>query len=59
MKSMDEQLKSLLQKLEVSAQKIVDTRGYTREVEKIRILQETIKEQITNENTRTAARPLR
>ena len=59
MKSMDEQLKSLLQKLEISAQKIVDTRGYTREVEKIRILQETIKEQITNENTRTTARPLR
>lgn len=59
MKSMDEQLQSLLQKLEISSQKIVETRGYTREVEKLRILQETIKEQITNENTRTAARPLR
>ena len=59
MKSMDEQLQSLLQKLEISSQKIVETRGYTREVEKIRILQETIKEQITNENTRTAARPVR
>ncbi len=59
MKSMDEQLQSLLQKLEISSQKIVETRGYTREVEKLRILQETIKEQITNENTRTAARPVR
>ena len=59
MKSMDEQLKSLLQKLEVSAQKIVETSGYTKEVEKIRVLQETIKEQIANENTRIAARPLR
>lgn len=59
MKSMDEQLQNLLQKLEISSQKIVETRGYTREVEKIRVLQETIKEQITNENTRTAARPVR
>lgn len=59
MKSMDEQLQSLLQKLEISSQKIVETRGYTREVEKIRVLEETIKEQITNENTRTAARPVR
>jgi len=59
MKSMDEQLKNLLQKLEVSAQKIVETRGYTKDVEKIRILEETIKEQITNENTRIAARPVR
>lgn len=59
MKSAKSLLEESLLRLELSAKKIVETRGYTREVEKIKILEELIKEQLINENTRSAARSLR
>ncbi|MCC7404337.1 MAG: hypothetical protein IT288_08060 [Bdellovibrionales bacterium] len=59
MKKPEEELRSTLRKLEESGRKIVATRGYTREVEKIRMLEELIKEQLKNENTRYATRPVR
>lgn len=59
MKKNMEQLKNSLKKLEISAQKVVETRGYTKEVEKIRMLEELIKEQLINENSRHSTRQVR
>lgn len=59
MKEADSQLMGALKRLQQSAQKIVETRGYTREAGKIRMLEELIREQLKGENTRTSARPTR
>ena len=40
-----------LQKLEKAYKQILETQAYNKETEKIRILQEMIREQIRNENT--------
>lgn len=50
------QLKETLKKLEKSSKKIVETRGYTEEVARLRTLEELIKEQFKNENSRYSAR---
>lgn len=50
------QLEEALAKLDQSARKIIETRGYTKQVEKIKILEEMIKEQLLNEDSRTPAR---
>ena len=47
-------LQAALKKLDETAQKIVDTNGYTEETEQIRVLQELIKEQLSHENTDSA-----
>ena len=56
----DEQLKlklnNMLQRLDESAKKIVETRGYTDDAEKVKILEELIREQMLNENSRTTTR---
>lgn len=54
-----EQLKLFLERLETSVQKILATRGYTGDVKHLKILHEMIREQLTDENTRSAARPIR
>lgn len=54
MKSKDE-LEESLKRLDESARKIIKTRGYTRELEKIKMLEELIKEQLRNEDTRRSA----
>lgn len=59
MKEATGRLKQNLQRLEKSAQKIVETRGYTQDVEKIKMLGELIKEQLINENSRPATRTVR
>jgi hypothetical protein len=55
----EKELRNALQRLEQSAQKVVETRGYTKEVAKIRLLEEIIREQLKNENSRTTTRPVR
>ncbi len=45
-----------LSKLEIAYEKIMESKGYTSESEKVKILAEFAKEQVENENTRTAAR---
>lgn len=52
-------LQKSLQQLEQLARKIIETRGYTSESEKIRALEEIIKEQIINENSRHTTRQTR
>ncbi|MCB0412181.1 MAG: hypothetical protein KDD22_06615 [Bdellovibrionales bacterium] len=55
----DSSLDHLLQKLESSARKIVETRGYTREARKIKVLEELLKEQVLSENSNNSTRPTR
>ena len=50
------QLKESLSKLERTADKIISTRGYTREVEGVKILSELIREQLTSENISRSTR---
>ena len=52
MKASKQQLSKKLQSLDALSSKIVETRGYTRDVEKIRLLAEMIKEQLAGENSR-------
>lgn len=52
-------LKKSLDKLEKAAQQIVSTRGYTKEVENIRMLNEMIREQLINENINYSTRKIR
>jgi len=43
-----------LQRLEKAYEEILKTQGYTRETEKLKILVEMTREQVHNENPRTA-----
>ena len=53
-RALEQKLKVALNKLEESSEKIVKTRGYTEENEKIKMLVELIKEQLTNADTRNS-----
>jgi hypothetical protein len=55
-KKIENHLEASLQKLELAYRKILETQGYNKESEKIRILQEMIKEQTKHENTLSSAR---
>ena len=52
-------LKEFLQKLEASADKIVATQGYNQGTEKLKMVEELIKEQVIHANSRPAARQTR
>ena len=52
-------LEQALSKLNETSKKLISTRGYTSEVENLKILEELLKEQLQNENTRLAARQAR
>lgn len=45
-----------LKRLEKAYSEILKTQGYTAETEKVKFLQELVKEQVGNENTRPATR---
>lgn len=55
----ESKLRIFLSRLEESARRIVNTRGYTDEAQKLRVLEELIKEQLKNENTRSTASEIR
>jgi hypothetical protein len=59
MKDLEAQLKGALQRLETSAKKIVETRGYGKDVARLRTLIEVIKEQLKNEDSNSSTRPVR
>lgn len=59
MSEAQDKLKDALERLEQSAQKIVETRGYTKDVKSLKVLEEMIKEQLINANTRTSTRTIR
>ena len=50
-KELEQRLAGALKQLEISASNVIKTRGYTTEVEKIKVLEEMIREQIKNENS--------
>lgn len=53
------ELQKSIQKLEASAQKIIETRGYTDESRRLRMLSELLREQLKNEDPRYSTRPIR
>ncbi len=55
----EEVLQTTLQRLENSTRKIVSTRGYNRDAKNLKALEELIREQLTNENTRSSNRSSR
>lgn len=59
MSSLENDLRNALVRLEQTIQKVVETRGYTKEIAKLRLLEETIKEQLKNENSRHSTRAVR
>lgn len=50
MKDKRKELESELKRLDESAKKLIKTRGYTKEVDKLKMLEELIREQLANEN---------
>lgn len=50
MKDKRKELESELKRLDESARKLIQTRGYTKEVDKLKMLEELIREQLANEN---------
>lgn len=54
-----EKLKKSLNDLEKAAQQIVNTRGYTKEAESIKMLNELIREQLINESANHTTRKAR
>jgi len=59
MNEKENSLKKFLEKLEASADKILGTQGYNQRAERLRILEELIKEQVTHANTRSSTRQTR
>ena len=59
MSESEEKLRAALKRLETSTQKLVNTRGYTRDVKSLKVLEEMIREQLTHANTRSATRTIR
>jgi hypothetical protein len=59
MSDSEEKLKGALQRLQVSTQKIITTRGYTGEAKSLKALEEIIREQLLNANTRSTTRTIR
>jgi len=59
MKDLESQLKDALLRLETSAKKVVETRGYGKDAARLRTLIEMIKEQLKNENSGPPARTVR
>jgi hypothetical protein len=57
--SQEDELRAALQRLETSVQKILSTRGYSKDVKRLKALHEMIREQLTNANTRSSTRTIR
>lgn len=54
-----EKLKAVLDRLETSTQKIISTRGYSKDAKSLKLLEEMIKEQLTNAHPRSSTRTIR
>ncbi len=50
MKDKRKELESELKRLNESTKRLIQTRGYTKEVDKLKMLEELIREQLGNEN---------
>jgi hypothetical protein len=52
-------LKAVLERLELSTRKIISTRGYSKDAKSLKLLEEMIKEQLTNAHPRSSTRTIR
>lgn len=59
MSETEAKLKKALERLQTTAQKIVQTRGYTQDARALKLLEEMIREQLINGNTRNSTRTIR
>lgn len=59
MKETPTQLKAALERLETSTRKIISTRGYNKDAKSLKLLEEMIKEQLTNAHPRSSTRTIR
>lgn len=55
-KQFEQHLSSVLTRLEKAHSEIAKSKGYTKDSEKVKLLIELVKEQVSNENTRHSAR---
>lgn len=58
-KETEKKLREALARLETSTSKILQTRGYSRDARALKLLEELIREQLTNGNTRNSTRTIR
>ena len=59
MKDSPDKLKAALLRLETSTAKIIQTRGYNKDTKSLKLLEEMIKEQLTNAHPRSSTRSIR
>ena len=59
MSDAEEKLQAALARLQISTKKIIQTRGYTREVKSLKALEEIIREQLIHAHSSPATRPIR
>ena len=52
-------MRAMLERLEITVQKIVATRGYSQDAKSLKLLQEMIREHLIHANTRPATRSIR
>ena len=55
----EKELRDQLEKLETTSKKILETSGYTKEAKRVLVLQELVREQLTNENISYATSKIR
>lgn len=54
-----DKLKAALERLETSTRKIISTRGYSKDAKNLKLLEEMIKEQLTNAHPHSSTRSIR
>jgi hypothetical protein len=59
MSDSEEKLRAALKRLEASSQKLIQTRGYSKDVKSLKILEEMIREQLIHANSRSSTRSIR
>jgi hypothetical protein len=59
MSHQEKDLKAILERLENSTRKTISTRGYTKDAKSLKILEETLREQLGHANTRSSTRTIR
>jgi len=59
MSDLEKKLQEALERLEQSTKKIIQTRGYSKDVKSLKVLEEAIREQLVHAHTRNSTRTIR
>lgn len=59
MSDVEKKLRKALERLEATTAKIIKTRGYNQDARSLKLLEETIREQLINGNSRNSTRTVR